>query len=82
MEAPQNVTVLNVTESRSVILSWEPVSIESIRGNFTGYKVSTFTMFDINSVNLVYAYKTNVICNLDTTLDGNGRKKSHNRRTS
>lgn len=41
-EAPQNLTVLNVTGSRSAILSWEPVSPESIKGNFKGYKVNTF----------------------------------------
>jgi len=40
VETPQNLTVLNVTGSRSAILSWDPVSPESIKGNFKGYKVN------------------------------------------
>lgn len=42
VEAPQNLTVLNVTGSRSALLSWEPVSPESVKGNFKGYKVNTY----------------------------------------
>lgn len=34
---------MNVTGSKSAILSWEPVSPESIRGNFKGYKVNLYT---------------------------------------
>ncbi|KAF0760773.1 neuroglian-like isoform X1 [Aphis craccivora] len=39
LDAPKNLTVLNVTGSKSAILSWEPVSPESARGNFKGYKI-------------------------------------------
>lgn len=40
IDAPQNLTVLNVTGSKSAILSWEAVSPESVKGNFKGYKVN------------------------------------------
>lgn len=42
LDIPQNLTLVNVTGSRSAILSWEPVSPESVRGNFKGYKVNIF----------------------------------------
>jgi len=43
LDAPKNLTVLSVTGSKSAILSWEPVSPESVRGNFKGYKVNLYT---------------------------------------
>ncbi|KAL4121128.1 hypothetical protein QTP88_013693 [Uroleucon formosanum] len=46
VETPQNLTVLNVTGSRSAILSWDPVSPESVKGNFKGYKIQFWTERD------------------------------------
>jgi len=45
VDIPQNLTLVNVTGSRSAILSWEPVSPESVRGNFKGYKVNIKIVF-------------------------------------
>jgi len=42
VDAPQNLTVMNVTGSKSAILSWEPVSPESVKGKFKGYKVNLY----------------------------------------
>ncbi|XP_025205717.1 neuroglian-like isoform X1 [Melanaphis sacchari] len=39
IDIPKNLTVINVTGSKSAILSWEPVSPESVKGNFKGYKI-------------------------------------------
>ncbi|VVC24599.1 Hypothetical protein CINCED_3A009632 [Cinara cedri] len=46
VEVPQNLTVLNVTGSRSAELSWEPVTPESVKGNFKGYKIQFWTEKD------------------------------------
>ncbi|XP_022162397.1 neuroglian-like isoform X2 [Myzus persicae] len=46
IDAPQNLTVLNVTGSKSAILSWEAVSPESVKGNFKGYKIQFWTEGD------------------------------------
>ncbi|XP_008180512.1 neuroglian-like [Acyrthosiphon pisum] len=43
VDAPQNLTVINVTGSKSAILSWEPVSPESVKGTFKGYKIQFWT---------------------------------------
>lgn len=45
-EAPGNFTMIQVTGSTSALLSWNPVSIDSIRGHFKGYKVQTWTDID------------------------------------
>ncbi|XP_025407502.1 neuroglian-like [Sipha flava] len=50
VEAPQNLTVLNVTGSRSAILSWQPVLPESVKGNFKGYKIQFWTEKDDKNV--------------------------------
>lgn len=42
-EAPTNFTMLQVTGSTSAILSWTPVSPESVKGHFKGYKIQTWT---------------------------------------
>jgi len=47
VETPQNLTVLNVTGSRSAILSWDPVSPESVKGNFKGYKVKSIIILGL-----------------------------------
>ncbi|XP_050425383.1 neuroglian isoform X2 [Adelges cooleyi] len=46
VETPQNFTVVNVTGSRSAILSWDPVSPESLKGSFKGYKIQFWTERD------------------------------------
>ncbi|XP_050520545.1 neuroglian isoform X2 [Daktulosphaira vitifoliae] len=45
-ETPQNLTIRNVTGSRSAILSWDPVSPESVKGHFKGYKIQFWTERD------------------------------------
>lgn len=46
LEAPSNFTLLQVTASTSAVLSWNPVSEESVRGHFKGYKIQTWTDAD------------------------------------
>jgi len=45
VDSPQNLTVINVTGSKSAILSWEPVSPESVKGTFKGYKVNLYILY-------------------------------------
>lgn len=42
-EAPTNFTLNDVVGPRSAVVSWNPVSPESIRGEFVGYKIQTWT---------------------------------------
>ncbi|XP_046622366.1 neuroglian isoform X1 [Neodiprion virginianus] len=42
-QAPGNFTLLEVIGSTSASLSWNPVPEESIRGEFKGYKIQTWT---------------------------------------
>lgn len=46
LEAPTNFTLLQITDSVSAVFSWNPVSEESIRGHFKGYKIQTWTNED------------------------------------
>ncbi|KAF4518843.1 hypothetical protein B566_EDAN006694 [Ephemera danica] len=46
MLPPRNFSVLTVTDSTSALLSWEPVTPESVRGEFKGYKIQTWTERD------------------------------------
>jgi neuronal cell adhesion protein len=43
LEAPRNFTVLNVVDAKQALLSWMPVTEESVRGHFKGYKIQTWT---------------------------------------
>ncbi|XP_071743212.1 neuroglian isoform X5 [Lepeophtheirus salmonis] len=42
-EAPLNFTLLDVVGPRSAYVSWDPVSLDSINGDFKGYKIQTWT---------------------------------------
>ncbi len=42
-ESPTNFTLREVVGPRSAVVSWNPVSPESIRGEFKGYKIQTWT---------------------------------------
>jgi len=42
-EAPKNFTMREVIGPRSALVSWEPVSPESINGHAKGYKIQTWT---------------------------------------
>ena len=42
-EAPRNFTLREKIGPRSALVSWEPVSRESINGHFKGYKIQTWT---------------------------------------
>lgn len=42
-DAPKNLINIPPVESKSSIFKWEPVSLESIRGHFKGYKIQTWT---------------------------------------
>uniref|UniRef100_U5EU82 Putative neuronal cell adhesion molecule n=1 Tax=Corethrella appendiculata TaxID=1370023 RepID=U5EU82_9DIPT len=46
LNAPTNFTLQQVTSATSALLSWEPVSPESVRGHFKGYKIQTWTDTD------------------------------------
>ncbi|XP_058977900.1 neuroglian isoform X2 [Musca domestica] len=43
LEAPTNFSMTQVVGATSAILNWNPVSPESIRGHFKGYKIQTWT---------------------------------------
>ncbi|KAM7349143.1 neuroglian isoform 1-T6 [Cochliomyia hominivorax] len=43
LEAPTNFSMIQVTGATSAILGWNPVSNDSIRGHFKGYKIQTWT---------------------------------------
>ncbi|XP_030378396.1 neuroglian [Scaptodrosophila lebanonensis] len=43
LEAPTNFSMLQVTAATSAYLGWNPVSPESVRGHFKGYKIQTWT---------------------------------------
>ena len=38
-EAPRNLTLHDLRDATTALLGWEPVSEDSIRGHFKGYKV-------------------------------------------
>ncbi|XP_067001681.1 neuroglian isoform X2 [Anabrus simplex] len=42
-QAPTNFTLVNVADSTSALLSWNPVPPETVRGHFKGYKIQTWT---------------------------------------
>lgn len=46
LERPENFTMLQITASTSAVMSWQPVSLESVRGHFKGYKIQTWTEAD------------------------------------
>ncbi|EEC12870.1 neuronal cell adhesion molecule, putative [Ixodes scapularis] len=41
--SPQDFKLANVVDARSANFSWSPVSPESVRGHFRGYKIQTWT---------------------------------------
>ncbi|CAL4060819.1 unnamed protein product [Meganyctiphanes norvegica] len=43
LAAPQNLTMVELRDATTALLAWEPVSNESIRGHFKGYKIQTWT---------------------------------------
>lgn len=43
LEAPNNFTLVSIIDSTTALLSWNPVSPESVRGHFKGYKIQTWT---------------------------------------
>lgn len=50
MEAPDNLTLVDI-EDRDVIIKWEPVRAESVRGTFRGYLVRVWN----HALSQVYA---------------------------
>ncbi|GAB6021405.1 hypothetical protein CHUAL_004014 [Chamberlinius hualienensis] len=44
--APQNLEVIQVIDANTAQLRWSPVSPESVRGHFKGYKIQTWTRDD------------------------------------
>ncbi|KAK4296763.1 hypothetical protein Pmani_030767 [Petrolisthes manimaculis] len=42
-EAPRNLTLVDLKDATTAILAWEPVSEDTIRGHFKGYKIQTWT---------------------------------------
>ncbi|XP_048489016.1 neuroglian isoform X2 [Plutella xylostella] len=43
LQAPTNFTLVQVTSATTALFSWNPVTPESIRGHFKGYKIQTWT---------------------------------------
>ncbi|CAH0765981.1 unnamed protein product [Diatraea saccharalis] len=43
LQAPGNLTLLQLTSGTSALLSWRPVPPSSLRGRFKGYKIHTWT---------------------------------------
>ncbi|ALC49261.1 Nrg [Drosophila busckii] len=43
LEAPTNFTMQTLTSSTHAYVAWNPVSEESVRGHFKGYKIQTWT---------------------------------------
>ncbi|CAG7826051.1 unnamed protein product [Allacma fusca] len=43
LQAPENFTLLSVVDYKTVVVSWNPVPPESLRGKFEGYKVEHWT---------------------------------------
>ncbi|XP_062139817.1 neuroglian isoform X1 [Drosophila sulfurigaster albostrigata] len=43
LEAPTNFSMLQVTSATNAYVAWNPVSPESVRGHFKGYKIQTWT---------------------------------------
>ncbi|KAI5710224.1 hypothetical protein M8J75_006855 [Diaphorina citri] len=46
LEAPSNFTLIQVIDAKKAVVSWNPVSPQSLRGHFRGYKVQTWTEKD------------------------------------
>lgn len=53
--APTNLTLLEI-EKRQVVIEWDPVDPETVRGNFKGYLVRTWN----HAGSLVYAFPPDV----------------------
>ncbi|CAL4097203.1 unnamed protein product, partial [Meganyctiphanes norvegica] len=43
MAAPMNLTLVELRDARTALLSWVPVANTSIRGHYKGYKIKTWT---------------------------------------
>lgn len=43
LEAPSNFTLVQITTGTAALLSWRPVSPQSVRGHYKGYKIQTWT---------------------------------------
>lgn len=42
-QAPSNFTLIQVTDAKTALLSWNPVPVETVRGHFKGYIIQTWT---------------------------------------
>ncbi|XP_065166394.1 neuroglian isoform X2 [Atheta coriaria] len=42
-QAPYNFTLVQIQSPTKALLSWNPVSLDSVRGHFKGYKIKTWT---------------------------------------
>ncbi|XP_049817561.1 neuroglian isoform X2 [Aethina tumida] len=42
-QAPQNFTLMSIQSATTAILGWEPVPIESVKGQFKGYKIKIWS---------------------------------------
>ncbi|CAG0896608.1 unnamed protein product, partial [Cyprideis torosa] len=55
LEAPRNFTVRRVVDAQTAVLSWEPVTPGSVRGEFKGYKIQTWTEEDPSVRDIIVA---------------------------
>lgn len=46
LQAPSNFTLLQVQSPTTALLSWNPVSLDSVRGHFKGYKIKTWSDYN------------------------------------
>lgn len=53
LEAPQNFSQIKLVDARSRVFRWDPVSPDSLRGHFRGYKVGSklFSIFFSKQLN-------------------------------
>lgn len=43
LEKPQDLTLVQIKDANTAVLRWRPVTLESVRGHFKGYKIQTWT---------------------------------------
>ncbi|XP_049882057.1 neuroglian-like isoform X1 [Pectinophora gossypiella] len=53
-EAPTNFTLVQVTTGTTALLSWNPVSPETVRGHFKGYKIQTWVDGEEDNLKEIY----------------------------
>ena len=72
-EAPRNFMNIPPIEPKTSTFKWEPVSLESIRGHFRGYKIQTWTAEESEDQRREVSVSNNVTHVLISILKPNSR---------